>query len=302
MLHSVRHKGHCKVGEHEGSNPTQLYYEVHGSGPHKILFIMGLCVTGDAWEEQVKYFVGLGDFTVCIFDNRGVGKSGTTKGPYSTSGMAMDTRDLLNHLGWTADVHIVGMSLGGMIALEIASAAPPGLLKSLTLTSTHAGLTVPPVYGAFASLRAMFIGDVQRRFEINADILYPQEWLKRPCPADSPYVVRREEVVHVMKQRFIHSPVQPTGGTLGQLSAVLRHHIGKGRLSKIRDAPYPVLVLTGAEDNLIRPSNSRYLAGQLDGQLEVYSGAGHALPYQEADRYNQTLLTFFRKAEGQEVK
>lgn len=259
-------------------------------------------MTGEAWEKQVKHFVDLGDYTVCIFDNRGVGKSDTTKGPYSTSGMAMDTLDLLDHLGWSTGVHIVGLSLGGMIALELASAAPAGLIKSLTLTSSHAGMTLPPIYGAFATIRAMFAGDVQRRFELNADILYPQEWLQRPCPADSPYILRREEVIHVMKQRFIHNPIQPPSGAIGQLAAVLRHHIGKERLSRIRDAPYPVLVVTGTEDNLVRPSNSRYLAGQLDGQLEIFEGVGHALPYQEADRYNQTLHTFILKAEGREVK
>ena len=64
--------------------------------------------------------------------------------PNSTKEMALDTRDLMDHLGWTSNVHVVGVSMGGMIALELACLCPE-YMTSLCLTSTHAGRTFPPV-------------------------------------------------------------------------------------------------------------------------------------------------------------
>ena len=105
-----------------------LYFEQHGKGStYKILLINGLNSSSYGWQGQVEWFGGGKAFredgkeeqsTVLVFDNRGVGNSGYPRGPYTTSGMAEDIITLLDYVGWTGEreVHVVGISLGGMIA------------------------------------------------------------------------------------------------------------------------------------------------------------------------------------------
>jgi pimeloyl-ACP methyl ester carboxylesterase len=135
------HKGLCPVTKLRGQEDTttnrileshSLYFEQHGKGTeYKIVFIMGLNSSSFSWRTQVEYFGGGKAFlrdgedeeeeeksSVLVFDNRGVGNSGYPRGPYSTSGMAEDLICLLDYVGWKGerDVHVVGISLGGMIA------------------------------------------------------------------------------------------------------------------------------------------------------------------------------------------
>lgn len=79
-----------------------------------------------------------------IFENRGMGLSDAPSGLYSTAQMAHDVIDLLDHCGWKDNVHLDGVSMGGMIALELASTWPERF-SSLVLTSTTSGRQVPPV-------------------------------------------------------------------------------------------------------------------------------------------------------------
>ncbi|KAJ2514175.1 hypothetical protein H4217_005907 [Coemansia sp. RSA 1939] len=99
--------------------PCNLYYEVFGTGPIKLFLIMGMVGTTMYWRFQSRYFADHGEYTVCVFDNRGSGKSTIAPGPYKISQMAKDACKLLDHLGWTENVHVVGISLGGMIAQEM---------------------------------------------------------------------------------------------------------------------------------------------------------------------------------------
>lgn len=104
-----------------------LYFEVHGTGPEKLVFIMGLNSSSFSWKEQVAHFSQFPDkYSLVVFDNRGVGNSDAPKGPYTyvarlssfrcnstclpfrTSGMAEDVITLLCFIGWEhSDVHIV---------------------------------------------------------------------------------------------------------------------------------------------------------------------------------------------------
>lgn len=97
-----------------------------------------------AWENQTKYLAETGKYTVLIFENRGMGLSDAPSGLYSTSQMAQDLIDLLDHVGWKDKIHVNGVSMGGMIGLELASTWPERI-QSLILTSTTSGRQIPPV-------------------------------------------------------------------------------------------------------------------------------------------------------------
>lgn len=126
---------------------------------------MGLSNTSFSWTHQVAHFAGSSEqrstHSVLVLDNRGSGLSGYPSGSwaYSTSAMAADVTSLLTHLGWLDEksVDVVGLSMGGMIALELARTLP-AWLRSLTLAVTSSGHGVwrnlPPSKG-FEAMRRL---------------------------------------------------------------------------------------------------------------------------------------------------
>ena len=108
-----------------------LYYEEHGSGP-PLLLVMGLAADSTAWMFQVPDFEK--HFRTIVFDNRGVGRSAKPPGPYTIHEMADDAAGLLNALE-IRRAHVVGVSMGGMIAQELALRHPEHV-QSLVLACT----------------------------------------------------------------------------------------------------------------------------------------------------------------------
>ncbi|PHH73002.1 hypothetical protein CDD82_5698 [Ophiocordyceps australis] len=129
-------------------------------------------------------------YSVLIFDNRGVGISGRPLMRYSTSEMARDTLELVNAIGWTGprQLHLIGISLGGMIAQELACVAPQRL-ASLNLICTSARLPRgPSVLVSFAKRVAFAMlplpqEDALRRVAVS---VFPMEWLLAPDEDDLP--------------------------------------------------------------------------------------------------------------------
>ncbi|KAI6036865.1 alpha beta-hydrolase [Pisolithus microcarpus] len=162
-----------------------LYYEVHGSGPVKIVLIMGLSGTSGDWLLQVRHFGRLPQYSVLVFDNP------SPRGPYTTSGMANDTIVLLDFLGWTADreLHVIGISMGGMIAQE--------RISSLSLVVTKAG--------GIPVLQSM---------------LFPSDWLAQKAEGDPQGRTNAE-----VQASFALIRPQPFLCALSQMAAALTHHI-----------------------------------------------------------------------------
>jgi len=118
---------------HFENDGRALYYEVHGEG-EPLLCVMGLSADHLAWTLQVPAFSER--YRTIVFDNRDVGQSFRAEGPYDVADMAQDTLALADGLGLER-FHLLGMSLGGTIAQELALAAPERVL-SLTLIVTYA--------------------------------------------------------------------------------------------------------------------------------------------------------------------
>jgi pimeloyl-ACP methyl ester carboxylesterase len=106
---------------------AKIYYELYGkpSCDIKVLLITGFAALFGLWEPLVKQLEK--HYHICAFDNRGTGKSEAAVGRYTTKSMARDTLDLMNHLQWEK-VHVIGASMGGMIAQELALLAPERLM------------------------------------------------------------------------------------------------------------------------------------------------------------------------------
>ena len=109
----------------------QIYYEEYGKGP-PLVMILGLGQTIATWGFQVSELSN--HFRIIAFDNRDSGKSACCTGAYTTQDMARDVLGLLDHMGIDR-THLLGTSMGGMIAQQIALLAPQRIL-SLILAST----------------------------------------------------------------------------------------------------------------------------------------------------------------------
>ncbi|MBW2478154.1 MAG: alpha/beta hydrolase [Deltaproteobacteria bacterium] len=114
-----------------------IYYEVHGQGPTLIL-IHGLGSSHLDWEHQVEFLAE--HFQIVTIDLRGHGKSGKPPGPYSVSLFASDVAKLIRSLR-LAPAHVAGISMGGMVAFQLAIDAPE-LLKSLVIINSGPALVL----------------------------------------------------------------------------------------------------------------------------------------------------------------
>jgi len=112
---------------------VNIHYDEAGEG-EPLLLIMGYGMPGDAWLGSLPF---LGGFRCVYFDNRGTGRSDKPDGPYTIDRMAEDAAGLLDHLG-IARTHVYGVSMGGMIAQELALRHPEKI-RSLALGCTLCG-------------------------------------------------------------------------------------------------------------------------------------------------------------------
>ncbi|KAI6129157.1 Alpha/Beta hydrolase protein [Pisolithus thermaeus] len=289
-------RGLCPVTEiRHQAKPLEshsLYYEVHGSGPIKVVLIMGLNGTSGDWLLQVRHFGRLPQYSVLVFDNRGVGNSSSPRGPYTTSGMANDTIVLLDFLGWTADreLHVIGISMGGMIAQELASRIPKRI-SSLSLVVTKAGgqpwHNLPRLKTALLLARALSLSDVEDRIPVVQSMLFPSEWLAQKAEGDPQGRTNAEVQASIYRSKFGLIRPQPLLGALSQLAAVFTHHVSPDRLRKISASIPKVLILTGDTDVMVDPSESLFLKNNMpEAEYQCWKGSGHAICVQWDKRAN----------------
>ncbi|OJA19676.1 hypothetical protein AZE42_06952 [Rhizopogon vesiculosus] len=296
-------KGLCPVTQiRNQGGPLEshsLYYEQHGTGPEKVIFIMGLNSTSFGWLPQVEHFGRLPQYSALVFDNRGVGLSGTPTGPYSTSGMAEDVIALLDYLDWTEErsVHVVGISLGGMIALELADRIPDRIISLSLIVTTAGGLfwqNMPSWKGSTALTRLLMTGDPEVKVPIIMDMLFPQEWLVAKATDDPEGRTNLEVQSAIYHRRLKITRPQTPIGAVSQMCAGLTHYVSPARLRKISSSIPKVLILTGDQDHLVHYSNSHNLQRHMpEAEFICWEKTGHGISSQWKARFNELLEKTF---------
>ena len=240
-----------------------LSYKVYGKGPPLIL-ITGFASAQSLWYSQVRAFSR--DYRVVTFDNRGFGKSDKPPGPYSTKMLAGDTIALMDCLG-IEKAHILGGSMGGMVAQEMAIDHPQRVNK-LVLSSTSAG---------GQSLRDMLFDLIEAATpgwnRSRADLASANLQELMVAMASRSFNGKLYQVF-IMPLVKLQARLGRVKVPVGQLEAMLSHNALE-RLDRIQT---PTLVLTGSEDRVMPPHSSEVLASRIKGaKLVVIEGGAHAL-------------------------
>ncbi|KAF9480209.1 alpha/beta-hydrolase [Pholiota conissans] len=304
-------RGLCPVTSLRAQGPEvleshSLYYEQHGPPSvkgdleaqkklHRIVFIMGLNSSSFSWGPQVRWFGHGGEHGNCtalVFDNRGVGNSGYPRGPYSTTGMAEDVICLLDYLGWTKEreLTIVGISLGGMIAQEVAYRIPKRISALILAVTTPGGPiwgNFPPHKGLVALTKLLFTPDPVKKVPTVLDMLFPPSWLAERAKKDphaefngnTPENDQGKTNYDVQAEGFIRrvaiTKPQLLLGHVSQMVAALTHNVSDARLAYIAANVPKVTIVTGDDDHLVHPSGSVRIKKAMDGAPNLRDASGH---------------------------
>jgi 3-oxoadipate enol-lactonase len=251
---------------------VDLAYRIDGDGRQTVVLVAGLVDPKEAWVGQVPALAER--YRVLTLDNRGVGESSPDAGPYSIADLADDLAAVVDHAGLDR-FHLVGNSMGGMIAQEYAIARPARLLSAAFCVSyAHAGAYGSRLLASFReAVPALGVGFAQRQALL---------WAFTPD-----YVIDREDELVQVEQIIAANP--PRAETyLAQLDASGRHDT-RGRLDAIA---CPALTLVGEHDLLVPARLSRELHDELPRSTWVEVPGGHACFWERPAEFNAAVLNF----------
>jgi pimeloyl-ACP methyl ester carboxylesterase len=262
-------------------NGVELAYAIGGKGPPLVM------IHGAQGDQTM--FAGLsaacaGDFRVLTFDQRGSGLSEKPDIDYSIAMLADDTAALMEHLSF-APAHVIGVSMGGMIAQELAL-RHPAKLRSLVLgCTTPGGPHQVPVEGdAMATAYSLTPMPAEERGRALARAVYSKGHLER-----------HPEIIAAMIEARRQRPIDPVA--LSHRMKALSAHDTYDRLPRIS---CPTLVITGKDDALIAWENSRILAERVPGaRLEVLDPAGHCFWLERPEDSRAAIVRFLQSVDRQ---
>ncbi len=272
-------------------NGMDLYYEEHGTGD-PLLCIMGFATDSTGWLLQVPDFARR--YRTIVYDNRGVGRSARPPGPYTIQQMADDACGLLDALG-IERTHVLGISMGGMIAQELVLDHPERV-RGLVLACTYPEPDEATVQTRRFTVRQLG-GTVTDAGEVKIDL-----------SAIDPLMFFQHLLPLVFNPEFIQTELprlfELFGGALqhgfsldavmAQLEAVMGHR-ATDRLSRIAA---PTLVLTGDADKVIAPANSELIASRIpNATLRKVPGGSHGFNIEMPERFNREVLDFLARVD-----
>lgn len=257
-------------------NGIRVHYETYGAGD-PVLLINGLGGPAVNWLYQVRDLSKR--YRVITFDNRGVGETDLPDEPvYPTGQMAEDARALLDHLA-IERAHVVGASMGGTIAMELAIRHPKRV-RSLGLCCT------------WARGDGRFLHIVQS-WMATAPVLSPEDRFRyalMPWIYTAKVLGDRAAVEDIVKRTLAYPFLTRPGAFERQGRGLLEWN--GARIKELRRLRMPTLVLVGRDDILTPPAFSRELARLIPrARLRIIPG-GHGFFIEEADLLNRALLRF----------
>ena len=270
------------------ANGQQLYYEVHPRSPaspgqragaedEPLLCVHGLSCDTLAWIPQIEAFAA--EYRTVIFDNRDVGQSSMAEPGYDIADMARDALALADELALDS-FHLLGVSMGGAIAQEIALQAP-GRVRTLTLAVTFS------TGGAYARRLAEVWG--ARVIQISREQHVDELMLLNHSEAfyESP------DMVAFIRTAMLQNPHPQAPEAFARQLAASSRHDTRDRLSSLS---MPTQVIAGEHDILVPVWKSKEIAAAIpEARLNVLPAAPHGLSLERAEEFNSAVLGFIRE-------
>lgn len=259
-------------------NGIDVDYMVEGEG-EPLVMVMGLGGARSSWRFQTGVFKRY--YQTVTFDNRGAGKSDKPGGPYTIKMMADDTLGLMDYLG-IKKAHLMGVSMGGMIAQELAINHPERvdkLVLGCTFAKAGAGSDSPEMRMALEAFQRSPQDEASLRKLMSAMLEFSLN--------------TRFNRVFILPFAKIAIRLSSVGGTVEQLKAVSTHDTVE-RLGMIKA---PTLVITGTKDRLINPASSKLIAKFVaNAKLIEIPGGGHTFFMEMHDDFNREVLRFLKES------
>jgi pimeloyl-ACP methyl ester carboxylesterase len=254
--------------EHQGA---RIYWDERGSG-EPLLLIMGLGYPSDAWYRTRSVLAKT--FRTLAFDNRGVGRSEMPPGPYPIALMASDALTVLDAAG-VSSAHVYGVSMGGMIAQELALQHPERV-RSLILGCTAAG--GPTAVQAEPEVRKVLMTRGSMSPEEAAEVVIP--FIYDPGTPRA----RIDEDIEVRRPWFPRPEAY---------NAQLQGIMAWEAYSRLPQITRPTLVIHGETDRLIPPANAKLIADRIPGaKLVLLPHASHLYPTDQPEASLRAILEF----------
>jgi pimeloyl-ACP methyl ester carboxylesterase len=259
---------------------NQIYYEIHNSSDNAdpgVLFLHGLGSCSEDWGLQIP--VVNGRYLILTLDLPGHGRSSQPEGWPSIEDMALQIASVVKeHV--ELPVHVVGLSLGGAVAMQLALDHPEAV-RSLTLVNT------------FAKLHSGSSGFFRKLVRIAFVVLGRMDQVGRWVAAGLFPEPDQELLRQAAAERIASNP---SGAYLRSIWAATRFDI-RDRLHEINT---PTLIVAGEIDQTISMEAKRELADNIPGaNLVVIPDSGHATPLDAVEEFNRTMLEFLSKLDGE---
>ena len=253
---------------------VNIYYEIKGDG-FPLVMIRGFGSSLYQWSPEMIDHLSK-RHRVLLFDNRGAGRTSVPEGKYSLVMMARDTVGLMSALN-IHRAHVMGISMGGMIAQEIALHFPERIEKLILACTTPGRTHAVPASPEIMNI-LMNPGTTADEIARNTlSILHPKE-----------YREKNPEKIEEVIRRFLAYPITPEGRSR-QMDALVNFDSFE-RLGQIHAS---TLVLTGSRDVLVPPENSDILKERIPGaRLAVLEGMGHGFTDVIGRDETQIILDF----------
>jgi len=258
---------------------VQIHYEAIGEG-FPLIMIMGLGANVDWWDPRMILELSK-KFKVIMFDNRGAGRIDVSNRSYTVKLFADDTAGFMNALG-ISRAHVLGISMGGMIAQELALNYPEKVEK-LILCSTNCGgsKSIPPS------------GEVLRMLVADRSLLSPEEIARMVTPLlfTKDFVKRNQDFIELSIQQIMKAPIS-NEAYMRQLKAIMEFDT----YDRLHQIEVPTLILHGRQDVLVPFENASILAEAIPNVKVVYlDKSAHGL-VEEMDKMISILLDFLAES------
>ena len=248
---------------------VEIYYQIQGEGP-PLLLIHGLGSSSRDWEFQIEDFVE--DYQVITFDVRGHGRSSKPASPYSIPLFAEDTAKLIKELG-LAPVHVAGISMGGMIAFQLAIDHPE-LVKSLVIANSDPDYSIKDFKQRLQVWQRIWIVrllGMRKMGEVLSGRLFPKE--------------EQLELRELFIERWAENDPRAYQSSFKAI-------VGWSAADQLQQIKAPTLVIASDQDYTPVSVKEACVKKIPNAKLAVIEDARHAVPVEKPEAFNALLAEF----------